>query len=71
MPSSTKIHCIDEAKPQATQQLNKEGRAQPWKEFIDSGSNGLGKREGDFITIHATKDANGKKVQDLYTAQIG
>ena len=50
--------------------MNKDGRAQPWKNFIQSGSDGLEKRGGDFITIGSTKDADGKEVHD-YTAQLG
>ncbi|KAI3342529.1 hypothetical protein F4824DRAFT_495477 [Ustulina deusta] len=68
MPSLTPV--VDQAKPQDAQQLNKEGYAQPWKEFIQSGSDGLEKRGGDFITIRSTKDADGKEVHD-YTSQLG
>lgn len=50
--------------------MNKDGRAQPWKNFIQSGSDGLEKRGGDFITIGSIKDADGKEVHD-YTAQLG
>ncbi|KAI1179091.1 hypothetical protein F4777DRAFT_575441 [Nemania sp. FL0916] len=62
--SSPMTNFVDQAKPEATAQLNAEGRTQPWKQLISSGSNGLEKRDGDFITVRTAKDADGKEVHD-------